>query len=863
MQAMWGTGLVRITVVCVAALAARGAAADVPSPKDVLGIDVGRDRVLADYTQTRSYLAALAAASPRVDVMDIGPTVEGRQMIAAVISSPANLARLDVLRRGWARIADPRELGDGEREALIGDLPSCALIIAGIHSNEVAGTQSALLLAHRLAAAPDGSPQAGWLERTVVVLVPSVNPDGQEAVVGWYRRWLGTPHEGAGPPSLYHRYAGHDNNRDFVFLTQPESRNLNRFAYREWHPQVFLDLHQMGSTGPRQFVPPFAEPLAPNVHPLVWRMTSLIGTWMSLRLEQEGKAGVVSGWMFDGNWIGGTRNTGWWKNVFGLPTETAGAALASPIFVDENELRSSGKGLQEYRSQVNFPNPWWGGKWGLAEAVGYQTTLMSAFVEFAAEHRAEALRGVATMAAEAVAKGRREAPSAFVVRLDQPDPGRTRRLVNLLLEAGVEGLVAGPGCTADGAPLPAGAVVFPAAQPLRQYLLEVLETQRYPEVSLGGDDLVLPYDITAWTMPLYLGVEATRVTRAVAGPLTRLETPLPPAEPAAVLETAAAVAIPAAQLAGSAAANRALAQGHAARRLTAATAVGAIELAPGSIVLAGTPAVRVLLRSVGADAVALDAVPVAARSLRPVRVGVYHPWFGLEDAGWCRWVLERGGFPVVVVDNAAVASGSFARDVEVLVLPPISGKILVEGQAPRVIEPPAEVRGGIGKDGVEAVKRFVAGGGTAIAFGAAAEWLAETVEVPVSNVLKGAGREEYFSPGALLELRTEPSSPLAWGLPGRVAALVDSAVAFETRPTADPSRRVVAARFPDSRMLLSGWIRGEEKLRRRAAVVEARSGAGRVVLFSFAPFFRGQTEGTFALLYNAVMLEMMEDGGGR
>jgi hypothetical protein len=273
--------------------------------------------------------------------------------------------------------------------------------------------------------------------------------------------------------------------------------------------------------------------------------------------------------------------------------------------------------------------------------------------------------------------------------------------------------------------------------------------------------------------------------------------------------------------------------------------------------------VRALLRSVGADAVALDAVPAAARSLRPVRVGVYHPWFGLEDAGWCRWVLERGGFPVVVVDNAAVASGSFARDVEVLVLPPISGKILVEGQTPRVIEPPAEVRGGIGKDGVEAVKRFVAGGGTAIAFGAAAEWLAETVEAPVSNVLKGAGREEYFSPGALLELRTEPGSPLAWGLPDRVAALVDSAVAFETRPTADPSRRVVAARFPDSRMLLSGWIRGEEKLRRRAAVVEARSGAGRVVLFSFAPFFRGQTEGTFALLYNAVMLEMMEEGGGR
>ena len=855
------TALVGTVIVGAAALAA--AAVDVPSPRDVLQLEVGRDRVLADYAQTRSYLSALGDASSRVDVMDFGATVEGRQMIAAVISSPANLARLDVLRRAWAQIADPRELGEDEREALLSDLPSCALIIAGIHSNEVAGTQSALVLAHRLAAAPDGSPPAGWLERTVVVLVPSVNPDGQDAVVRWYRRWLGTPHEGAGPPSLYHRYAGHDNNRDFVFLTQPESRNLNRLVYREWHPQVFLDVHQMGTTGPRQFVPPFAEPLAPNVHPLVWRMTSLIGTWMSLRLEQEGKAGVVSGWMFDGNWIGGTRNTGWWKNVFGLLTETAGAALASPVFVDENELRSSGKGLQEYRSQINFPNPWWGGRWGLTEAVSYQTTLMSAFVEFAAEHRAEVMRGVATMAAEAIAKGRREQPGAFVVELDQPDPGRARRLVNLLLEAGVEGMAAGPGCTADGAPIPAGAAVFPTAQPLRQYLLEVLEVQRYPEVSLGGDDLVLPYDITAWTLPMYLGVEVTRVAGTVVGPLTRLEAPLPPAEPAAALETAAAAAIPAAHLAGVAAANRALALGYAPRRLTAATSAGAIELAPGSIVLAGVPNVRALLRSVGADAVALDAVPLATRPLRPVRVGVYHPSFGLEDAGWCRWVLERAGFPVAVVDNAAVASGSFAGDVDVLVVPPISGKALVEGQAQRMIEAPREYRGGIGKNGVDAVKRFVAGGGTAIAFGTSAEWLAETVDVAVSNALKGVERSDFFAPGALLELKIEPGTPLGWGLPRRVAALVESPVALETRPTADPAGRAVAARFPDSRMLLSGWIRGEEKLRRRAAAVEARSGAGRVVLFSFAPFFRGQAEGTFLLLYNAVMLEMMEEGGRR
>jgi len=839
--------------------AARGAEA--PTPRAVLGLEVGRDRVLASYSETSTYFAALAAASPRVRVLDIGASVEGRTMIAAVISSPANLARLDELRQGWSRIADPRGLAEGELGRLVDTLPSCALIIAGIHSNEVAGTQSALLLAHRLAAAGELSAEASWLERTVVLLVPSMNPDGQEAVVGWYRRWLGTPHEGASLPFLYHRYAGHDNNRDFVFLTQPESRNLNRLAYREWHPQVFLDLHQMGWTGPRQFVPPFAEPLAPNVHPLVWRMTSLIGTWMSLRLEQEGKAGVVSGWMFDGNWIGGTRNTGWWKNVFGLLTETAGAALATPILVDENELRAAAKGLQSYRPQINFPNPWRGGRWGLADAVGYQTTLMSAFVEFAADHRAEALRGVAAMAAEAVERGTGGPPLAFVVPLEGGDRGRARAMVELLLEAGVEASVCGEGCVADGVPMPRGSVVFSAAQPLRQYLLEVMERQRFPEVSLGPDgDVALPYDITAWTMPLYFGVEVARVERSLAGALTPLAE-LPPAPPA--VAAGPLLAIPAGQLGGYAAVNAALADGAAVSRLVVPLRSGSRDLAPGSFLVRTTGGRSAAMDAAGVETVAVEKEPAGAVALRPVRVGVYHPNLGLEDSGWCRWVLERGGFTVTVVNNPGLASGTFATNVDVLVVPPLSGKVIVEGPSRQVIERPREYQGGIGKAGADAVRRFVEAGGTAIGFGASAEWLAELTEAPVENTLKDVERSQYFAPGALLELGVEVDTPLGWGMPPRVAALVDTRAAFETAPVASPGSRLVAARFADAPLLLSGWMRGEERLRRRAAEVLVRRGKGLVVLFSFAPYFRGQTKATFPLLYNAVMLEMMETGDRR
>ncbi|MDD5562369.1 MAG: M14 family zinc carboxypeptidase [Thermoanaerobaculaceae bacterium] len=854
----------RLTLACAALLVLNGVVGSAgtfpapPSPRDVLGIDVGADRVLASYTQSERYLRALAAASGRVRVVALGPTVEGRTMVAAVVSSAANVARLEELRAGWARVADPRGLDAPERERLIAGLPSCALITAGIHANEVAGPQAALLLAYRLAAAPEGSPQAQWLDRMVLLIVPSLNPDGQEATVAWYRKWLGTAYEGSQPPFLYHRYAGHDNNRDFVYLTQPESRALNRFVYRDWHPQLFLDLHMMGPTGPRQFVPPFADPIAPNVHPFVWRVTSHLGTLMSLRLEEAGKSGVVSGWTFDGNWIGGTRNTGWWKNVFGVLTETAGAALATPIRIDENELHGGGKGLVAYRPQVNFPNPWRGGTWGLADAVSYQLVIMNATVEFAATQRAAVLRDVATMAAQAAERGANAAPRAYLVP-PEGDPARRAHLVRLLLEAGVEGAAAAGPVEADGVTYPAGTVVFPAAQPLRQYLLEVMERQRYPEIAPAPDaDILLPYDVTAWTMPLELGVRAVPVAGEVAGKLVKVDAAWAPSVPAAT-GAGAVFVVPAGQLGGFAAANRALQRGARVARLAAPAPVGAATLAAGSFVIEGLAAGArdEIAASSGVTGLLTVSRPEPAVALRRVRVGVYHPNFGLEDAGWLRFVLEGAAFDVEVVGSAAVASGEFARNVDVLVLPPLEGKTLVDGPQQRGPAPaPPEFRRGIGKEGVEAVRRFFAAGGTVIAFGPSADWLSETLELPVTDTLKGAGPEAFRCPGALLDLAVDRASPLGAGLPARIAAMVEWGTAFQTRPVVGDQASRVVAYFPDEPLVLSGWVRGEEKLRRRAAVVEVNRGAGHAVLFAFAPYFRGQTEATFPLLFNAVVERM-------
>ncbi len=833
---------------------ATAALAQVPSPQAFFAKAVGEDRVLVSYEETLRYLRQLQRLSPRVALEELGPTVEGRPMVAVVVSSQANMARLPAIRQGWAKLADPLKLSVEEQEQLVRELPAGLLVTAGIHSTEVAGPQAALLFVHELASAAEGSALAAWLAQVVVLVVPSLNPDGQEAVTAWYSRYLGTPYEGALPPFLYHRYAGHDNNRDFVFLTQPESRALNRFVYNRWHPQLFVDLHQMGPLGPRQFVPPFADPINPTLPPLVWRLTSHLGTLMALRLEQAGKAGVVSGWTFDGHWIGGTRNTAWWKNIFGVLTETASAALATPLLLDEADLRGGGKGLWEYRPQVNFPNPWRGGRWGLSEAVSYQREILRAALEFAATYRRDVLAESSRMAREATEK--LAGPWGWAVP-PGPDPWRWQRLVSLLLEAGARGFFLDTPFVGENVVLPRGTAVFPAGQPLGRYLWEVLERQSYPQVlAAPGADILVPYDVTAWNLPLMLGTRVLPLPEPV--PLSGQQ--LHPAlDVFAGAVSSPFLAIPADQLAGHALANRALDMGLRVCRLGRDAST---QLPPGSWVLdGGRDALATLVTGQPVRPVSLERVPLGCQPLRRPRVAVFHPFQPVEDAGWLRWVLEQGGFPVAVVDPAQLAQG-VPTGIDVLVLPDVEARRLEEGPAAGLVPLPPEFGRGLGSSGSGKLREFVEQGGTLLTFQRAALWVGERFALGVSNSLSGLSRSEFFAPGALVQLELEPELPLAWGLPHRVAALVEGSLAFASRP-GPPERRQVVARFPDEPLLLAGFLRGEERLRRQAAVLVFSLGRGRVVLYAFAPHFRGQTANLFPLVYNAVWWEASEPASKR
>ncbi|MDQ5858249.1 MAG: M14 family metallopeptidase, partial [Acidobacteriota bacterium] len=356
------------------------ATAAVPSPSDFLKFQVGADHKIADYRQIVSYFRALDAASPRVEVVSLGKTTLGEDMIMAIISSEANVANSKRLREISRRLADPRGLSDADANGLVREGKLILLITCNIHSTEIGASQMAMEWAHALATAEDAETKRR-LDNVVLLLVPSLNPDGQMLETEWYRKNLGSRYEGSRMPWLYHHYTGHDNNRDWFMLTQKETRAMSRVMYHDWFPQVFLDEHQMGATGPRIFVPPYADPVDPDIHPLIWREVNLIGATMALRLEQAGKSGVIYGYSYDAYWPGGTKNTGWWKNMAGLLTEVASVRFASPINVPAGERAGGRKGLIDYGAQTNFPNPWKGGLWRLRDIMDYERIASDAILE--------------------------------------------------------------------------------------------------------------------------------------------------------------------------------------------------------------------------------------------------------------------------------------------------------------------------------------------------------------------------------------------------------------------------------------------------------------------------------------------------
>jgi hypothetical protein len=679
---------------------------------------------------------------------------------------------------------------------------------------------------------------------------------------------VGTPFEGSPLPSLHHPYVGHDSNRDMYMLTQKESQYLARLAWHDWFPSVWLDEHQMGESGPRMFVMPAADPINPNVHPLIYRWNAILGQSQAAALEAAGKDGIIYNSTYTNFWQGALAWSGWWHNQIGLLTEVASARLAAPVeqlrVLSDGTVASccgrGGPGAErsplpppaDVRPRTEYPRPWRGGRWTLRDIVEYELIATLGLLETAADRRETLLRQIYEVNRQTVEAGDREDLKAILVPVGaQHDPREAAHLVDRLAAGGVHVYRAQSRFEADGRSYAEGDFIIPMNQVFARYAKDLLEKQTYPEVRRGPNGPVEPpYDVTAWSLGMLLGVEVHFAKTRPAVGTARVEHPFVPGR---VTGTGDRYTFAYTGPDAATAINRLLRMG------------AAVELdGPSGVAATGVPRqqMETLARELGLAVTAAGA-PAADRpariSLQTPRVAVYAPWTGGNpDEGWTRWVLERHEFSVATVHNDDVRRGRLRERFDVLILPNQNAREIVDGQNGTNIRP--EYRGGLGEPGIESLTRFVAEGGTIVALGAASDLLLDRLPLPVRNLKRGLRRDQHSAPGTILRLQVDTAHPLGYGMAAETYGFYTNGPLLAPLEGFSPATTTVVARYPATDVLASGWLHGEELMAGRAAVVAVDMNPGRVVLFGLRPQHRGQTHATFPMLFNALYLAAATQG---
>jgi hypothetical protein len=796
-----------------------------PAPRDALGFTPGDDRKVADWTQITNYFKQLDGASGRVLVRELGESTQGRTLFAAFISSAENIRELDRYRDIQRRLADPRLVRDeSERDRLTREGKTVVVVSCSIHSTEIVASQMSMQLAYQLASARDDETRE-ILDNTILILIPSPNPDGIDIVADWYRRSLGKPWEGTEPPEIYHAYAGHDDNRDWFMLNLPETRALTRLLWKEWFPQIVYDVHQQGPNSSRFFVPPFYDPPNPHIAPLLLREVGLIGHKIAADAEAAGFRGVITNALYDTWWHGGFRTAPYFHNSIGILTEAASARLMTPARVTPEQLkRSTTRGMPSAlpdSPSTNFPDPWPGGEWRARDIMGLELTAARSILSMAAKYRERYLRNFYDLGSRALDWLPKDGDDvlAYVIPAGQGKDESVAKLISLLVEQGVEVhrmdaelhlILAGSRGSVyndmKGTPpseWPSGSFLVFLRQPYRANVQALFERQIYPDRMSGGAP-ERPYDVAGWTLPMQMGVEAYPVQ--------------------GIRET------------------------EAQRRLTLVTDLARMRKDLGLI--SGRVDAKWEDRARGVARM-FDASPIQNPLKAGVRVALYKSWTASMDEGWTRWLFDTFNAPFTSLRDADVRAGNLRSKFDVIVLPSMRMRDIIEGRAKDTAPP--EMTGGITEAGAENLRRFVEEGGTLVCWDDSTEFAIKRFKLPVRNVLEGLKSSDFYCPGSVLRIEVDTASPLARGTPSRADAYFINGAAFEVT---DDSRARVVARYSQSKeeLLRSGWLLGSQYIAGRAALVEVILGRGRVVLFGFRPQHRGQTWGTFPLVFNSVSL---------
>ncbi|MDP2958928.1 MAG: M14 family zinc carboxypeptidase [Longimicrobiales bacterium] len=836
------------------ALPARTAGQQIPSPESFFGFQMGADRKLARWDRMAEYYRLLDQASDRIQVMDMGKSTLGNPFLAIWVSAPENMARLDEIQAMNAVLQDPRGKSQAEIDRAIAGGKVVFVQSYGLHATEVAASQTAVELLYEMATRTDAE-MAEILANTVSILIPCFNPDGQILVTDWYNQTLGTEYEGMGTPTLYHHYIGHDNNRDAFMQNTVESQYGAKILFRDWTPQGFIDHHQMGGYTARIYLPPYAEPIRPEADPIVWREMSWYGAHMAYKMEEKNLPGAVnaaiySGWgHFGFHWITP------FHNIAGMLTESASARLATPLFVQPDQLGGS-RQLPEYAAQTTFPNPWMGGWWRVRDMVERQKVATYAPLEMAAKNRETVLRNAWLKASRQTERGLEGDTKAFVVPAEQHDPLTAKKMVNKLLAQGITVEEAAQGFQHEGRVYGPGTWVVSMAQPKRGVIRWLLGQTYYPDNSYTRDaegNPIRPYDMSTDNMAEFMGVRVDPVGTPVSAPLTRVASLV---EPRGTVTRGSHGYLVEGRLNDAfRVVNLLWDEGLQVRRFTERHGPHLpgdfwVPEAPDALVARVAAETGVDLQAMNVDGGA--AAPVLKRQ----RVAMYQRYYGGNmDEGWTRLLLEQFSFPYTSLFDAELKAGNLNRKYDVIVIPDDNlGTLTGGGRDEDEPDYPPEYRSGFGDEGIEALEAFVEAGGTLVTFARAGDLAIDGFGLPVRNVVDGLPGREFWSPGSTLRVKVDNTDPMAFGMPAdALATFLAGSQVYETVPSDNNEnvRRLVT--YVGRDVLQSGWLLGEQHIANKAAVVSVGHGSGTVVLLGFRAQHRAQTHGTFKLLFNALV----------
>jgi hypothetical protein len=851
----------------------------IPTPESVLGFEVGADFRLARYEESLDYFRRLDAASDRIRLVEVGRTSEQRRWYFALISSPDNLANVERYREIAQRLAHPQDLTDGEARRLVSEGKPIVHIDGGLHASEVAGAQHTIQLAYDLVSDTDDPKIQAILDNVVLMLWPSLNPDGQDIVVDWYRSNVGTPYEVAPLHQLYQKYIGHDNNRDAYMLNMRESRVIRR-TWRRWEPQIIYVHHQSSPFPTRIWLPPFAEPIASHVPPLMSREVNMIGMAIAQALETKGQAGATHmGTGFDAWYPGYIDYLPMLLNTVSFWTETALYRYATPHFYTISDFPQNRRDL---RPEALYSSPWQGGWWRLRDAVDYMVTASIAVLDYAAKYRDELLYNRYQAGRKTIRKYQDQPPYAYFIPQNQRDPVAPVELLQRLAFNGVRIHQLTAGVALDRISYPAGTWVIPMDQEFAELARQVLEVQTYPDLREFPDGPPeQPYDAAGWTLPYQMDVRVIAASspltpevrsamtlvqgQAIAWeagrPWTGVIDSIPDAGfdsdanaagieplPGRVTGSGSQLAVDPAQNNAFRAVNRALASGGTVRFQPGTAGSDGESGTSGRFVIEGLSrqAQDRLVRELSLRAQRTS--NTTGPRVRP-RIGLYRPWSASMDEGWSRWLFEQYDFEFANVHNAEIRAGELRERFDVIVMAADSRRTIINGFAKGSVPPRYE--GGIGAAGTRALDEFVRRGGTLVCLNQSTAFAIEDLHLPVKNVVAERGRREFFASGSILEVITDPAHPVMAGMPERAKVFVDGSPVFTTT---EGFEGVALAKYQDAGSpLLSGYLLGEEYLHGYAAALDVQHGDGHVILVGFRPQWRGQPFGTFRVLFNAAV----------